>query len=60
MILSQQDLQAADLSFEPALTKRAANRKVFLSTRRGAILEGIKISKKKGIQIPAVLHISVT
>lgn len=57
MILSQQDLQAAELSFEPPLTRPAANRRVFLIAKRGAILEGIKTSKKKGITIPSVLRI---
>lgn len=30
MILSRHDIQSADLSFEPPLTKMAANRKIFL------------------------------
>jgi len=55
--LSQNDIQSADLSFEPSLTKRAANRKVFLIAAAGAILEGIKVSKKKGLTIPPILHI---
>jgi len=55
MLLSQQDMQQADLSFEPTLTKRAATRRVFLIAAKGAILEGIRVSKKKGLLIPSVL-----
>lgn len=57
MLLSQHDIQSADLSFEPPLTKRAVNRKVFLIAKRGSILEGIKSSKKKGLTIPNILHV---
>jgi hypothetical protein len=57
MLLSQHDIQGADLSFEPPMTKRAANRKIFLIAKHGAILEGIKYSKKKGLIIPDVLHV---
>jgi hypothetical protein len=39
------------------MTKRAANRKVFLMAARGAILEGISVSKKRGITIPYALKI---
>lgn len=56
MLLSQHDIQSADLSFEPPMTKRAVNRKVYLIAKRGAILEGIKYSKKKGLIIPDILH----
>ena len=55
MLLSQRDLQSADLSFDPPMTKRAANRKIYLIAARGAILEGIKYSKKKGLSIPDIL-----
>ena len=58
MLLSQHDIQSADLSFEPSMTKRAANRKIYLIARRGAILEGIKYSKKKGLSIPEILHVT--
>jgi hypothetical protein len=57
MLLSQHDIQSATLSFEPPMNKRAANRKVYLIAARGAILEGIKYSKKKGLSIPDVLLI---
>jgi hypothetical protein len=57
MLLSQQDIQTATLSFDPPMTKGAANRKVYLIAARGAILEGIKYSKKKGLLIPDILHI---
>jgi hypothetical protein len=52
MLLSQQDIQNATLSFEPPMNKRAAKRKVYLVAARGAIPEGIKHSKKKGLSIP--------
>lgn len=55
MLLSQDDIQSADLCFEPPMTKMAANRKVHLITARGAILEGIKYSKKNGLSIPDIL-----
>ncbi len=57
MLLSQQDVQSATLSFDPPMNKRAANRKVYLIAARGAILEGIKYSKKKGLSIPDILYI---
>ena len=47
MLLSQHDIQSSDLSLDPPITKRATNRKIFLIAKRGAILEGIKYSKKK-------------
>jgi hypothetical protein len=55
MLLSQHDIQSADLSFDPPMTKRATNRKIYLIAARGAILEGIKYSKKKGLAIPDIL-----
>lgn len=55
MLLSQDDIQSADLFFDPPMTKMAANRKVQLIAARGAILEGIKYSKKKGLSIPDIL-----
>ena len=55
MLLSQDDIQSADLFFAPPMTKMAANRKVQLIAARGAILEGIKYSKKKGLCIPDIL-----
>jgi hypothetical protein len=55
MLLSQDDIQSADLFFDPPMTKMAANRKVHLIAARGAILEGIKYSKKKGLLIPNIL-----
>ena len=55
MLLSQTDIQSATLSFDPPMTKRAANRKIYLIAARGAILEGIKHSKKKGLSIPDIL-----
>jgi hypothetical protein len=57
VLLSQADVQSADLFFEPPMTKRAANRKVFLIAARGAILEGIKVTKKRGITVPTALKI---
>lgn len=56
VLLSQTDLQYADLSFEPPIVKMAANRKVLLISSRGLILEGITYSKKKGLKIPDVLE----
>ena len=55
MLLSQDDIQSADLFFDPPMTKMAANRKVQLIAARGAILEGFKYSKKKGLCIPDIL-----
>lgn len=55
MILSQHDIQSADLSFEPPMTKRAPNRKIYLIAKQGSILEGVKYSKKKGLIIPNIL-----
>lgn len=55
MLLSQHDIQSADLSFDPPMTKRAVNRKIYLIAARGMILEGIKYSKKKGLTIPDIL-----
>jgi len=55
MLLSQDDIQSADLFFDPPMTKMAANRKVHLIAARGAILEGIKYSKKTGLLIPDIL-----
>lgn len=55
MLLSQDDIQSADLSFDPPMTRMAANRKVHLIAARGAILEGIKYSKHKGLSIPDIL-----
>ena len=55
MLLSQDDTQSADLFFDPPMTKMAANRKIHLIAVRGAILEGIKYSKKKGLSIPDIL-----
>lgn len=57
MLLSQEDIQSATMSFDPPMNKRAANRKVYLIAARGAILEGIKYSKKKGLSIPDILFI---
>ena len=55
MLLSQDDIQSADLFFDPPMTKMAVNRKICLIAARGAILEGIKYSKNKGLSIPDVL-----
>lgn len=55
MLLSQDDIQSADLFFDPPMTKMAANRKIHLIAARGAILEGIKYSKKNGLSIPNIL-----
>jgi len=57
VLLSQHDIQSADLSFDPPMTKQAANRKIYLIANHGAILEGIKYSKKKGLTIPDILHV---
>lgn len=59
MMLSRHDIQNAALSFEPSLTKMAANRKIFLIAAQGAILEGITYSKRKGgVILPTVLRIT--
>jgi hypothetical protein len=55
MLLSQDDIQSADLLFDPPMTKMSMNRKIYLIAARGAILEGVKYSKKKGLSIPDVL-----
>ena len=55
MLLSQDDIQSADLFFDPPMTKMAANRKIHLIAARGAILEGIKYSKKNGLSVPNIL-----
>jgi hypothetical protein len=47
MVLSQNDIQSADLCVDPPMTKMAANRKIHLIAARGAVLEGIKYSKKR-------------
>lgn len=57
MLLSQDDIQSADLCFDPPMTKMAAKRKINLISAKGAILEGIKYSKKQGLLIPDVLLI---
>jgi hypothetical protein len=58
MLLSQQDIQSADLSFERPMTKGAANRKIYLIAARGMILEGIRYSKKKGgLSVPNILKV---
>ena len=59
MMLSRHDIQNAGLSFEPSLTKMAANRKIFLIAAQGAILEGITYSKRKGgVIVPMILRIT--
>jgi hypothetical protein len=58
MVLSQLDIQSADLCFDPPLTKIAANRKVILRAAQGALLEGIKSSRKKGLIIPSMLNVT--
>lgn len=55
MLLSQHDIQSASLSFDPPMTKRATNRKIYLIAKQGSILEGIKYSKKKGLIVPNIL-----
>ena len=55
MLLSQDDIQSADIFFVPPMTKMAANRKIHLIAARGAILGGIKYSKKNGLAIPDIL-----
>ena len=55
MLLSQDDIQSADLFFDPPMSRMAANRKVHLIAARGAILEGIKYSKHEGLSIPDIL-----
>jgi hypothetical protein len=49
MLLSQNDIQSADIFFDPPMTKMAAHRKIYLIAARGAILEGIKCSKRNGL-----------
>ena len=58
MLLSQDDIQSADLFFDPPMTRMAANRKVHLIAARGAVLEGIKYSKLKGLSIPDILLVN--
>lgn len=58
MLLSQDDIQSADLFFDPPMNKMATNRKVHLIAARGAILEGIKYSKRKGLSIPDILLVT--
>ena len=57
MLLSQDDIQSADLYFNPPMTRMATNREIHLFAARGAILEGIKYSKKKGLFIPDILKV---
>lgn len=58
MVLSQHDLQSADLSFQPPLTKGAKSRKIFLSTCTGVLLAGIKYSSKGGVIVPSTLKVT--
>lgn len=58
MLLSQPDIQSAALSFEPPMTKWAKSRKIYLSTRTGVLLAGIKYSMKTGVSVPAVLKVT--
>lgn len=63
MLLSQDDIEAAEFSFNPPLGKRSSKRQVYLSTKTGVILRGIIVRKKKGesyitIDVPAVLMIT--
>lgn len=58
MLLSQHDIQSAELSFDPPMTKRAKTRKVYLSTHTGVLLAGIKCSQKSGVNVPAVLKVT--
>ena len=39
------------------MTKRATNRRIYLIAKQGSILEGIKYSKKKGLNVPNILLI---
>ena len=57
MILSQHDIESADISFDPPMTKMAKSRKVYLSTASGVLLAGIKYSKAKGWTVPKVLTV---
>lgn len=58
IILSRHDIQSADLSFDPPLSKMAKTRQVFLIASQGAIIAGIKYTKKNGLVIPPILHIT--
>lgn len=62
-MLSQTDIQSADLSFDPPLENKCATRRVVLIAKQGAMLKGITITRKKGesyprIDIPSVLVIT--
>jgi len=59
-MLSDHDIQAAQVSFDPPLWQRKKKREVFLIAHRGATLKGITISQEKDgptIRVPHVLHI---
>lgn len=50
-MVSDSDIQNADLSFEPPLTRRAKNRRVYLNTRTGMVMKGITVtSPRRGVQ----------
>lgn len=55
MLLSQHDIQSADLSFDPPMIKRATNRKIYLIAARGMTRDvlALRIQEKlsKGIDL---------
>lgn len=59
-MLSDHDIQSAQVSVEPPLWKKRAKRQVFLIAHRGAILKGITLTQSKGtltIDVPNSLYI---
>lgn len=59
-MLSDNDIQSAQISFDPPLWKRKKKREAFLIAHRGATLKGITVSQEREglmIRVPPVLHI---
>lgn len=59
-MLSDDDIQSAQISFDPPLWKRKKKREAFLIAHRGATLKGITISQERdglSVRVPSILHI---
>jgi hypothetical protein len=59
-MLSDHDIQVAQVSFDPPLWKRKQKREAFLIAHRGATLKGITIFQEKdtlAVRVPHVLYI---
>lgn len=59
-MLSDHDIQASQISFDPPLWKRKKKREAFLIAHRGATLKGITVSQERDgllVRVPPVLYI---